>query len=113
MKATKNGYNPEYSENAPTLDEIQEVTGNVILEFGAPWCSHCQATQPIAKKILSQYPNLPHTKLYDGKGKVLGRAFKVKQWPTFILLLNGNEVDRLVRPIELSQLKRLLPKTII
>ena len=108
MKATEYGYNTEYSEDAPTIDEISNMQGHAILEFGTPWCSHCQASQGAVKAVLSEQVKLAHVKVYDGKGKLLGRAFKVKQWPTFILLLNGKEVDRLVRPIDVAQLSKFV-----
>ena len=34
----------------------------------------------------------------DGKGRRLGRSYRVKLWPTVIFLRDGVEVDRVVRP---------------
>jgi thioredoxin 1 len=34
----------------------------------------------------------------DGKGKPLGRSFRVKLWPTLVLIQKGREVGRVVRP---------------
>jgi thioredoxin 1 len=34
----------------------------------------------------------------DGKGKPLGRSFRVKLWPTLIYLEQGVEKGRVVRP---------------
>jgi len=48
--------------------------------------------------VLSRHASLPHIKVHDGKGQPLGRAFGVKRWPTLILLRDGEEVARLVRP---------------
>ena len=39
-----------------------------------------------------------HIKVEDGSGRPLGRAFRVKLWPTLIFLRDGQEVARLVRP---------------
>jgi thioredoxin 1 len=108
MKAAQKGYNPEYSEDAPTLDEVKEFKGKALIEFGAPWCGHCQAAQPHAQEVLGEQAALTHIKVFDGKGKPLGRAFKVKLWPTFILLHNGKEIDRLSRPNNSQQLQQLL-----
>jgi len=49
-----------------------------------------------------------HIKIYDGKGKRLGRAFRVKLWPTLILLHDGEEMDRLVRPSTADEIRRLI-----
>lgn len=110
MQSSQNGYNPEYSEDAPTLDQIESLTGNAILEFGAPWCPHCQAAMPILQELLSEpsFQDLLHIKIFDGKGKRLGRAFKVKLWPTLILLRDGKEIKRIVRPTQTNDVRKLL-----
>lgn len=98
MKATSTGFNPEYSNDEPTREDIAGIPGPAVLEFGAPWCGHCQAAAPVVGEALSRHPDLPHIKVHDGKGKALGRAFGVKFWPTLIFLQDGEEVSRLVRP---------------
>jgi thioredoxin 1 len=108
MSSTHLGFNPDYSEDNPTPDEVGELIGDAILEFGAPWCGHCLTAEPVVENALTDHPNLPHIKLYDGKGKKLGRVFKVKLWPTLILLHNGKEVARLVRPTRASEVRELL-----
>ena len=51
-----------------------------------------------------------HLKLEDAKGRLLGRAFKVKQWPTLIFLQEGEEVARLVRPQSEQAVREALEK---
>ncbi len=99
-----------YSEETFTLEQIAELSGDTLLEFGAPWCSHCQAATPAIKGALSEHSLLRHIRICDGKGKRLGRLFKVKLWPTLILLHEGKEVDRLVRPLEAEEVHQLLSK---
>lgn len=108
MKHT--GFNPEYSQQAPRLTQLADLIGDAILEFGAPWCGHCQAAQAAVEQVLTEHSDLPHIKVYDGKGKVLGRAFRVKLWPTLILLRNGKEVARVVRPLHVQEMKQLIEK---
>ena len=104
------GFNPEYSEETLTVDQVGELEGDVIIEFGTPWCGHCQATLPAVKEVLGEHSDMPHIKVYDGKGKRLGRAFRVKLWPTFILLHDGKEVARMVRPIDVQEMHQLIEK---
>jgi thioredoxin 1 len=48
--------------------------------------------------LLSRHPEVRHIKVEDGKGKPLGRSFRVKLWPTLVLLRDGRVVRQLVRP---------------
>lgn len=82
----------------PTRDDIDNRRGPLVLEFGAPWCGYCQAAIPLIEAAFKRYPSVPHVKIEDGKGKPLGRSYRVKLWPTLIFLDSGKEVARLVRP---------------
>lgn len=98
MRATTDGFNETWSEEEPTRDEVDALKGPALLEFGAPWCGWCKGAQPKIRAAMEGHPKLPHTKIYDGKGKPLGRSYRVKLWPTLIFLQDGREVARLVRP---------------
>ncbi len=102
--------NSDYLEEAFTFEKIGELSGDAVIEFGAPWCGHCQAASSAIKEVVTEHTGLRHIKIYDGKGKALGRAFKVKLWPTLILLRDGNEVARLVRPLSADEVRQLLSK---
>jgi len=51
---------------------------------------------------------LPHIKVLDGKGQQLGRFYKIKLWPTLILLNAGSEDARLMRPTRAEEVESLL-----
>src|SRR5690554_5392465 len=110
MKRRDIGSTADYTEEPLTVDQIGELTGNTLLEFGAPWCGHCQAASPAIKEVVTEQSGLRHIKIYDGKGKRLGRAFKVKLWPTLILLRDGIEVARLVRPLRSDEVRQMFLK---
>ncbi len=48
--------------------------------------------------LLRTHPQVRHVKVEDGKGKPLGRSFRVKLWPTFVFLRDGHVVRQAVRP---------------
>jgi thioredoxin 1 len=39
-----------------------------------------------------------HIKVEDGKGKPLGRSFRVKLWPTLVFLRDGQVLGQVSRP---------------
>lgn len=100
--------NTEYTEIEPTRAEIDALKGPVLLEFGAPWCPHCQAAQPRIAAALANHPGVQHIKVEDGKGRRLGRSFQVKLWPALIFMKDGQEIDRLTRPTEVSDIAESL-----
>ena len=110
MKSNDIGSNFEYTEEEFTFEHVGKLSGSVLLEFGTPWCGHCQAANSAIIEAVTEYPELRLIRIYDGKGKPLGRAFKVKLWPTLILLHNGNEVARLVRPLTSDDVHQLISK---
>ena len=84
--------------NEPTRQEIDATREPLVLEFGATWCGYCQAAQPDITAVLKEHPAVRHIKVEDGKGRPLGRSFRVKLWPTLVYLENGVEQARVVRP---------------
>lgn len=82
----------------PTREQIDQRAEPTVLEFGTPWCGHCQAAQPLIEQAFKSHLELAHIKVEDGKGRRLGRSFAVKLWPTLVFLRGGQEVARLVRP---------------
>src|SRR5207245_840934 len=90
----------EYAAHEPSRAEIDAIAGPLLLEFGAPWCGHCHAVQPMLAELLRDHPEVRHIKIHDGKGQPLGRSFRVKLWPTLVFLRDGKMVARAVRPAE-------------
>jgi len=83
---------------APSRADVQALRGLTMLEFGTDWCGHCRAAQPLIAQALAAQPHWQHCKVEDGPGRALGRHYRVKLWPTLVLLRDGQEIGRLVRP---------------
>lgn len=101
------GFASEYAAQEPTRAEVDAVAGQLLLEFGAPWCGYCREAQPLLASAL-EHAALRHIKIEDGKGRRLGRSFAVKLWPTLIFLHDGREIVRLVRPGNSTEIREAL-----
>jgi thioredoxin 1 len=77
---------------------VDALPGATLLEFGSPWCGYCRAAQPLIAQALAGREAIRHIKIADGRGRRLGRSFRVKLWPTLVFLRDGVEVARAVRP---------------
>jgi thioredoxin 1 len=91
-------YNPTYSHTEPTREEIDRTPGPLLLEFGAAWCGHCSSMSPQLQALMEHHPDIPHIKIEDGRGKPLGRSFRVKLWPTLVFLRDGKVLKQVSRP---------------
>jgi thioredoxin 1 len=100
-------FNEHYAETEPALGNIEASKGATVLEFGTPWCGFCRAAQPLIATALTGHAT-NHIKVEDGSGRRLGRAFKVKLWPTLIFIKDGREVERLVRPVDVQSIRQAL-----
>lgn len=91
----------------PTPDAVRGWAGVTVLEFGAGWCPICLGARPGIDRALAQVPGVRYVRVEDGPGRPLGRSFRVKLWPTLIVLRDGVEVARAVRPATDAQLGAL------
>jgi len=85
-------------DKAPTREEVDAMTGPVLVEFGTPWCGFCQGAQKDIVDLLVKHPEVRHVKVEDGPGRRLGRSFRVKLWPNLVFMKDGAVVKQLARP---------------
>ena len=95
-----------YTEAAPTRDQIDDLPGAVVLNFGTNWCGYCNAARPVISAAFAAHGDVRHIKVEDGPGRRLGRSFGVKLWPTLVFLRDGKELARVVRPDDTAELAK-------
>jgi thioredoxin 1 len=97
-----------YQTKQPERAEIDALPGIVALEFGTGWCGYCQAAAPVIATALKDQAAVRHIKVEDGPGRALGRSFRVKLWPTIIVIKDGQELARVVRPHDSAEVRQAL-----
>jgi len=98
----------QYAASEPSRAEIDALHGPLLVEFGTAWCGHCRAAQPLLAAALAERSGITHLKIEDGPGRPLGRSFRVKLWPTLVLLEAGQELARVVRPTSAQAIEAML-----
>jgi len=99
-----------YDTTQPERSAIDAASGILALDFGTNWCGYCRAGEPLIDAALQDYPQARHMKVEDGPGRALGRSFRIKLWPTVVVLKDGVEVARVTRPVDAAEVKDALAK---
>lgn len=64
----------------------------VLLDFGADWCGYCREMDPIVDQLSRE--GYPVRKVNVDNNRALAARFSVESLPCFVLLVDGQEVDR-------------------
>lgn len=99
-----------YERESFDIEALATSVGPLLVEFGTDWCGHCQAAQGAVAEALARHPEVQHVKIEDGPGRPLGRALRVKLWPTLVFLRDGVEQARLVRPRQSQEIAEALAR---
>lgn len=81
---------------------------NVLLDFTATWCGPCQAMSSIVSRLERQ--GFPIRKVDVDQEPGLAAKFRVRSIPCFVLVSNGQEVDRVTGGTTEAQLRQMLNK---
>jgi len=99
-----------YETAQPDRAAVDAMPGLVAVDFGTNWCGYCKAAEHLIDEAVKAYPSVRHLKAEDGPGRPLGRSFRVKLWPTVVVMKDGQEVARVVRPADAAEVKDALAR---
>ena len=82
----------------------------VLLDFTATWCQPCQAMAPAVDQLVAA--GLPVRKVDIDREPQLAAQFRVTGVPCFVMLVNGQEVDRESGVTSPARLKQMLSRAL-
>ena len=101
-----------YLPETITREQADALDGVTVLQFGTDWCGYCRAAERVIEPVLDKAEDLRRVLVEDGKGRPLGRSYRVKLWPTLVFLTDGVEVARVVRPWRESDVEQALSQIV-
>lgn len=103
-----------YQPDPAVLKELQAaLTTHEILAFGGTWCGDTRYLLPKFYKVMDALPRPPKVTLIlvdnDKKsGTGIEANYNIQYVPTFIVLLDGKEIGRVVETVETNIEQELL-----
>lgn len=77
----------------------------VLLDFYADWCAPCRAMNPTIEALAEQ--GFPVQRVNVDQNRPLAAKYGVRSIPCFVMLVDGQEVDRVVGGTSFSRLERM------
>ena len=83
----------------------------ILVDLWAEWCSPCLVIAPVLKRLIDEYDGsikLAKVEVDEGENMKLAGHYKVRGFPTVLLIMNGEEVARFSGAKPLSFLREFI-----
>ena len=76
--------------------EQETAEGIVLVDMKADWCGPCKMVAPLIEELANEVTDAKVVKVDVDASPEIGAKFQVRSIPTFILLKDGELVERVV-----------------
>ena len=87
----------------------------VLVDLWAEWCSPCLVIAPILKQLIKEFDGglkLAKVEVDEGENMKLAGRYKVRGFPTILLIVNGEEVARFSGAKPLSFIRSFIDENV-
>ena len=79
-----------------------------LLDFSAPWCAPCRSMEPVIARLEAE--GIPVRRIDFSRDVALAQQFGVTSIPCFVMIVNGQEVDRVTGATSYARLRQMVAK---
>ena len=103
------------------MTNIKEITGtqifeeavargNVVVDFGAPWCGYCRRLEPMIDKVAGEETDIAFYSINIDNDEEIAARFQIDTVPTVIFFKDGEAKDQFVGFISYSDVKNFISR---
>ncbi|KAI9154116.1 hypothetical protein LWI28_021160 [Acer negundo] len=78
------------------FNSCKESSQLMVVDFAASWCGPCKLMEPAVHAMATKFTDVEFAKIDVDELSDVAKEFSVQAMPTFVLVKNGKEVDRVV-----------------
>ena len=86
-------------------EEVLKSDKTVLIDFYADWCGPCKMMAPVVERIASENPDIKVCKVNIDNAESLAINYRVMSIPTFMVVKNGEVVNRIVGAVDKAELE--------
>lgn len=109
------------SEGVIGMINIKEITGtavfdeaiakgNVVVDFGAPWCGYCRRLAPVIDKVAGEESGIAFYSVNIDNDEEITARYGIDTVPTVIFFKDGEPKDQFVGFISYADVKAFMEK---
>ncbi len=87
----------------------KEVT---VVEFSAPWCGACKATEPVVAALSKDYPEIQFAKIDVAQNPALASKMGVMSLPNILIISDGKVIEQIIGAANRAKIEDKLKKAL-